>query len=189
MTAELVSRRTVVVSWLLTSLCLRYGVANPSVWLCRKACKPRPFNGFRPDYSLNLTCFWSRYWSVLEKWYVRMFLAPRSEGCRGVGNVSQSWSQSSAKIAGSWDHVAGGSQIRNRWCSCSYRGHPLTEACSSEHAGTDPLTATSSPRCCARLLPEPEHSCASHWRTSGSSKPDYLLACSGDSSGRKAYDH
>jgi hypothetical protein len=138
MTAELVSRRTVVVSWLLTSLCLRYGVANPSVWLCRKACKPCPFNGFRSDYPLHLTCFWSRYWSVLEKWYVRTFLAPRSEGCRGVGNVCQSWSQSSAKIAGSWDHVARGSQIRNRWCSCSYRGHPLTKACSSEHAGRFP---------------------------------------------------
>lgn len=60
MTTELVSRRTVVVSWVLTSLCLRYDFAKPSVWLRRKACKPRQFNGFRSDYPLNLVCFGSR---------------------------------------------------------------------------------------------------------------------------------
>jgi len=135
MTAEQVSRRTVVVSWLLTSLCLRYGVAKPSVWLCRKACKPRQFNGFRSDYPLNLTCFGFPYCSVLENWYVRAFLALRSEGRRCVHKVSQSWSQSSANIAVPWTHVARGSQIRNRWRSSRYRGHPLTPACSSEHAG------------------------------------------------------
>jgi len=138
MTTELVSQRSAIVSFLLPSLCLRYGVAKPSVWLCKKACKRRQFNGFRSDYPLVLTCFWSRYWSVLEKWYVRTFLAPCSEGCRGVGNVSQSWSQSSANIAGSWNHVARGSQIRNRWRSSRYRGHPLTTAYCSEHAGRFP---------------------------------------------------
>jgi len=157
MTTELVSQRSAVVSFLLPSLCLRYGVAKPSVWLCRKACKRRQFNGFRSDYPLNLTCFGSPYCSVFENWYVRAFL--RSEGRRCVHKVSQSWSQSSANIAGSWNHVARGSQIRNRWRSSPYRGHPLTTACSSEHAGRFP--SPPSPRrvaarvCCLNLHRKP----------------------------------
>lgn len=136
MTTELVSRRTVVVSWLLTSLCLRYGFAKPSLWLCRKACKPRQFNGFRSDYPLNLVCFGLEYCSVLEKWYVRTFLALRSEGRHSVRKVSQSSSQSPGNIAGyTWNSLAARLLVRNQWRSWPARTHTLPAAFASEHAG------------------------------------------------------
>ena len=135
MTTELVSRRTVVVSWLLTSLCLRYGVAKPSVWLCRKARKLCQFNGFRSDYPLNFSCFGLPYWSVLEHLHVQWFFVALPETVCSLHEVSRCWSQSPGNIAFSWNHVARGSQIRNRWRSSPYRGHALTTACSSEHAG------------------------------------------------------
>jgi len=134
MRTELASRR-IVVSWLLTSLCLRYGVAKPSVWLCRKACKLCQFNGFGSDYPLNLPCFWLQYWSVLENWYVRTFLALRSEGCRSVGKVSQSWSQSPGNVAGSCNDLAGVLLIRKHCRSSSSRGRELGTPFSSEDAG------------------------------------------------------
>ena len=154
MRTELASRR-IVVSWLLTALCLRYGVAKPSVWLCRKACKRRQFNGFGSDYPLNLTCFGFRYWSVLENWYVRTFLALRSEGCRSVGKVSQSWSQSPGNVAGSCNDLASVLLIRKHCRSSSSRGRPLGTPFPSEHAGWFLSAKTSSARCCARLLAEP----------------------------------
>ncbi len=134
MTTELVSRRTVVVSWLLTSLCLRYGVAKPSVWLCRKACKLHQFNGFRSDYPLNLSCFGLAYWSVLERLHVPCFFVLRWETFRSFRKVSQSWLQSPGNIAGSWNDLAPGSLIRNHWRSSS-RGRPLATPFPSEHAG------------------------------------------------------
>jgi len=135
MTAELVSRRTVVVSWLLTSLCLRYGVAKPSVWLCRKACKPRQFNGFRSDYPLNSVCFGLPYWSVLEHLHVPWFFVVLPETVCSLHEVSRCWLQSLGNIAVSWDHVARGSQIRNHWRSSPSCGHPLATAFASEHVG------------------------------------------------------
>ncbi len=135
MTTELVSRRSVVVSWLLTSLCLRYGVARPSVWRCRKACKRRQFNGFGSDYPLNLSCFGFRHWSVLENWYVRTFLALRSEGCRSVRKVSQFWSQSLGNVAGSCNDLVSVVLIRKHCRSSSSRGRPLGTPFRSEHAG------------------------------------------------------
>ncbi len=134
MTTELVSRRSVVVSWLLTSLCLRYGVARPSVWRCRKACKRRQFNGFGSDYPLNLSCFGFRHWSVLENWYVRTFLALRSEGCRSVRKVSQFWSQSLGNVAGSCNDLVSVVLIRKHCRSSSSRGRPLGTPFRSEHA-------------------------------------------------------
>src|ERR1700691_3321286 len=124
MRTELLSR-CIVVSWLLTSLCLRYGVAKPSVWLCRKACKGRQFKGFGSDYPLDLTCSRLRYCSVLENCYVRTFLTPRSEGCRSVRKVSQSWAQSPGKVASSCNDVASVLLIRKHRCSSSFRGRPL----------------------------------------------------------------
>lgn len=176
---ELVFRRAVVASWLLTSLCLRYGVAKPSVWLCRKACKPRQFNGFRSDYPLNLVCFGFPYCSVVEKWYARTFLALRSEGRRSARKVSQSSSQSPGNIAGyTWNSLAARLLIRNHWRSWLARGHPLPTAFASEHAGRflplpRPLrvaAAQTLPELVPQVLAEPEHSCMFHWLTSWSSR-------------------
>ena len=42
---------------LLPSVCLRYGVAMPSDWPFRTACKQRQFSDFRPDSPLDFTTF------------------------------------------------------------------------------------------------------------------------------------
>ena len=159
MTTELVSQRSAVVSFLLTSLCLRYGVAKPSVWLCRKVSKRRQFNGFRSDYPPTFSCFGLPYWSVLEHLHVPWFFVALPETVRSLHEASRCWSQSPGKIAVFWNHVAHGSQIRNRWRSSPYRGHPLTTACSSEHAGR--LLSPPRPRrfaarvCCLNLHRKP----------------------------------
>jgi hypothetical protein len=135
MTRGPLSRRTLVVSWLLNWLCLRYGVVKPSVWLCRKACKPCQFNGFASDYPLTLACFGFRNLSVLENWYVRTFRALRSEGSRSVAKLSQSWSQSPGNVAG-FCHGLSSVGISRKDCrSSSSRGRPLGTPFSSEHAG------------------------------------------------------
>jgi hypothetical protein len=188
MTTELASRR-IVVSWLLPSLCLRYGIAKPSIWLCRKACKRRQFNDFGSDYPLNLTCFGFRYSSVVAKWHMRTFLALRSEGCNSVRKVSHSWSQSRGNIASPGTDVASVLLIRKHCRSSSSRGGPLGTSFPLPHAGHVPRTDTFSTRCCARTLPQPppqgfaeqEHSRAPHCRTSGLSKSDSLSARSTDS--------
>lgn len=55
MTTSMASQRTVLC--LLTSFCLRYGFAMPSVWLSAIACNLAGFNGFGFDYPLNSTWF------------------------------------------------------------------------------------------------------------------------------------
>ena len=125
MTRGPLSRRTVVVSWLLNWLCLRYGVAKPSVWLCRKACKPCQFNGFASDYPLTLACFGFQNLSVLENWYVRTFRALRSEGSRSVGKLSQSWSQSPGNVAGFCHDLSNVGISRKHCHSSSSRGARL----------------------------------------------------------------
>jgi hypothetical protein len=135
MTTELVSRRSVVVSWLLTSLCLRYGVARPSVWRCRKACKLRQFNGFRSDYPVTLSCFGLPYWSVLEHLRVPWFFVAPPETLCSLCEVSRCWLRSPENIAGcTWNALAARVLIRNCWLSSS-RGRSLATPFPSEHAG------------------------------------------------------
>jgi len=135
MTRGPLSRRRVVVPRLLNRLCLRYGVAKPSVWLCRQACKPCQLNGFASDYPLTLACFRLPNLSVLENWYVRTFRGLRSEGGRSVGKLSQSWLQSPGNVAG-FCHDLFSVGISCTHCrSSSSRGRPLGTAFPSEHAG------------------------------------------------------
>jgi hypothetical protein len=54
------------VSWLLPLVCLRYGVAMPSVWPRRRACKQRQFSDFHSDSPLNFTLYWFRVGNVGE---------------------------------------------------------------------------------------------------------------------------
>ena len=195
MTTELVSRRTVVVSWLLTSLCLRYGVAKPSVWLCRKACKRRQFNGFGSDYPLNLTCFGFQYWGAVEDLSVSWFFVVHSLFFCSLDEVFRSCLRSRGNIAGSWNDLDRGFLISNHWRSSLSRSRAWN-CVPFRTCWTVPLTATSSARCRARslvgpalqVLAEPEHSSAPHWRTSGSSNSGDLSACSTDSSNTKAHD-
>ena len=155
MTRGPLSRRRVVVSRLLNWLCLRYGVAKPSVWLCRKACKPRQFNGFTSDYPLTLACFGFQDLSVLENLCVRTFRALRSQGSRGVGKLSQTWSQSSGNVA-SFCHDLSCVGIRRKALPLVIvSGSPAWNAVSFRTCRMVPLSKTSSARGCARLLAEP----------------------------------
>jgi len=138
MTRGPLSRRPVVVSWLLNWLCLRYGFARPSVWLCRKACKPCQFNGFASDYPLTLACFRFPNLSVLENWYVRTLRGLRSEGGRSVGKLSQSWSQSPGNVAGFCHDLSIVGISRKHCRSSSCHGGPLGTPFPSEHAGWFP---------------------------------------------------
>lgn len=77
--------RTERVSWsagtflrLLPSVCLRYGIALPSVWLRGRLCKLRQFNKFRSDYPLNLNWFWCPNWNVCETLHMCRLLVLRS---------------------------------------------------------------------------------------------------------------
>jgi hypothetical protein len=154
MTRGPLSRRTVVVSWLLNWLCLRYGFARPSVWLCRKACKPCQFNGFASDYPLTLACFRFPNLSVLENWYVRTLRGLRSEGGRSVGKLSQSWSQSPGNVAGFCHDLSSVGMSRKHRRSSSSRGRPLGTPFPSEHAGWF-LSGKRPLHVAARLLAEP----------------------------------
>jgi len=135
MTRGPLSRRTLVVSWLLNWLCLRYGVAKPSVWLCRQACKPCPFNSFASDYPLTLACFGFQNLSVLENWDVLAFRALRSEGSRSVGKLSQSWSHSPGNVAGFCRDLSSVGISCKHCRSSSSRGRPAGTPFPSEHAG------------------------------------------------------
>jgi len=79
MRTRLISARAVAFSWLLPSVCLRYGIALPSVWLRRRPSKLRQFNNFRSDYPLTLNWFWSPNWNVRAKLHMYRFLVSRSD--------------------------------------------------------------------------------------------------------------
>src|ERR1700739_485121 len=134
MTTELVSPRTAVVSWLLTSLCLRYGVAKPSVWLCMRVRKVVRFNDFHSDYPLNFTCFGCSYWSVLEHLHLAcFFVALGAIFCR-LHEVSRPCLRCPGKIAVSWNDVDRGFLTSNhrRWSPS--RGRLLGTPFPSKHA-------------------------------------------------------
>jgi hypothetical protein len=136
MTTEPVSLRTVVVSWLSISLRLRYGIAKPSVWLCRKAYKLRQFNGFRSDYPLNLSCFGFAYWSVREYLHVPWFFVALPVTVCILHELSRSWLRPPVNIAGYiWNHLGARLLIRNRWGSSSSRGRPLATLFPAEYSG------------------------------------------------------
>ena len=176
MTTELALQRTVVVSWLLTSLCLRYGVAKPSVWLCMRVRKLLRFNDFHSDYPLNVSCFGSSYWTVLEHLdLTSFFVALPATFCR-LHEVSRSRLRSPADIAGSWNDLDCSFLISNHWRSSPSRGRLLGTPFPSKHADQF-FAPPRARRVAARILPEtalqvlaePEHSCTPRWRTSGSS--------------------
>ena len=175
MRAELLPRR-IVASWLLTSLCLRYGVAKPSFWLCRRVRKLVRFNDFHSDYPLNLSCFGSLYWSVLEHLRVPcFFVALPATFCR-LHEVSRSCLRSPENIAGSWNDLDRGFLISNHWSSSPSRGRLLGTLFPSKQAKqffapphARRVAARRLPEPAPQVLAEPEHSCEPNWRTSGSS--------------------
>jgi hypothetical protein len=64
MSLELVSQSVVTFSWLLSSVCLRYAAAKPSVWLRTRVRKVRRSNNFGTDYPLYCGWLLPRYFSV-----------------------------------------------------------------------------------------------------------------------------
>jgi hypothetical protein len=77
--------------WLLASVCLRYGVAKPSVCPCRTVCKHRQSSDFRSDSPLNFTWFWFRFGAVGEAFRVCRFLVVQSTVSCMSGCTLQSW--------------------------------------------------------------------------------------------------
>ena len=65
-------------SRLLASICLRYGVAKPSVWPRKRGCNRRQFSDFRSDSPLNFTSFGCRFGDVGEPFRVCRFLVLQS---------------------------------------------------------------------------------------------------------------
>ena len=141
MTTELVLRRAVAFFRQLTSLCLRYGVAKPSVWLCRRVCKLRRFNCFRFDYPLYLGCFSLPFWSFLERLDVHWLFVPLRGTVPGFYKVSLSWFRCARNIAVySCSDLAPSSLIRKHLRSSPFhdRGQQhvqVTRPFASEHAG------------------------------------------------------
>jgi hypothetical protein len=88
--------------WLLASVCLRYGVAKPSVWPCRRACKQRQFSNFRSDSPLNFTSFWFRFGDVGEAFRVCRFLGLQSTDGSVSACTLQSWTAADSSICFSW---------------------------------------------------------------------------------------
>ena len=152
MTTELLSRRTVVVSWLLNSLCLRYGVAKPSVWLCRKACKLRQFNGFGSDYPLTLVVLGSSIGVFLSTCMCRgfslRFWRPFVVSTRylgpGRGSGKYCWL--------TWNDLGGGALIRIHRHSLPCRESSAARGLPFRTCRTVPLTATSYAPCSARMV-------------------------------------
>jgi hypothetical protein len=194
MRTDLASRR-IVVSWLLTALCLRYGVAKPSVWLRMRVRKLVRFNDFHSDYPLNFSCFGSPYRSVLEHLQLSCFFVALPATFCSLHEVSRSCLQSPGNIAASWKDLARGFLISNHWGSSPSCGRLLGTPFPSKHAEqffapphARRVAAQMLPEPAPQVLAEPGHSCAPHWRAGGSSKSDYLSACSTDPSNTKPHD-
>ena len=110
-------------SSLLTSLCLRYGVAKPSVWPRKRGCNRRQFSDFRSDSPLNFTSFWLRSGDVGEAFWVCRFLVVQSTACGMSGFPFQSTARCSS-VYFSWRLPC----LVLRCRSCANRltvGHPL----------------------------------------------------------------
>lgn len=90
-------------SWRLRSVCLRYGVAKPSVWPCSMVCKRLQFNHFRSDSPLNFTSWWIRFGDVGEASPVRRFLVVHSTVCGVLARALQSsTSVGCSRVCSSW---------------------------------------------------------------------------------------
>jgi hypothetical protein len=123
-------------SYRLTSVCLRYGVAKPSVWPCGRACNPRQFSVFRSDFPLNFTSFWFRFGDVAESLRVFGFLVPQSIACKLPGSALESWtSVRCSSIRFSWRFPC---SVSGRKCSVNQ----LSVSARSGHELDTPMTPT-----------------------------------------------
>jgi len=103
--------------WLLASVCLCYGVAKPSVWPCRRACKQLQFSDFRSDSPLNFTSFWLQFGDVGEAIRVCRVLVLQSTACCVSACTLQSWTTAGcSSICFSWGFRC----LVLRWKSCAH---------------------------------------------------------------------
>ena len=103
-------------SRLLASICLRYGVAKPSVWPRKRGCNRRQFSDFRSDSPLNFTSFGCRFGDVGEPFRVCRFLVLQSSSF----SISVFTFQSTARCSSvyfSWALPC----LVLRWRSCANR--------------------------------------------------------------------
>lgn len=145
-------------------------------WLCMRVRKLIRFNDFHSDYPLNFSCFGSSYWTVLEHLHLSCFFVVLPATFCRLHEVSRSCLRSPGNIAGSWNDLDRGFLISNHWRTSPSRGRLLGTPFSSKHADQF-FAPPHARRVAARMLPEPapqvlvepEHGCAPHWGTSGSS--------------------
>jgi hypothetical protein len=69
-------------SLLWASLCLRYGVAKPSVWPRKRGCNRRQFSDFRSDSPLNFSSVWFELGHLGKRVHVCRFLVLQSSAFR-----------------------------------------------------------------------------------------------------------
>ena len=110
-------------SSLLASLCLRYGVAKPSVWPRKRGCNRRQCSDFRSDSPLNFTSFGFRFGDVGEAFRVCLSLVVQLSAL----SISVFTFQATARCSSaylSWRLPC----LVLRWRSCASRltvGQPL----------------------------------------------------------------
>jgi hypothetical protein len=111
-------------SGLLASVCLRYGVAKPSLCPCSRDRKYRQFSNFRSDSPLNFSWFWFRFGEVMSALRVCGFVRPLAIASTAPAHALQYWTTARSSMCFSWNFLC----LILRWMSCGNRltvAHPL----------------------------------------------------------------
>jgi hypothetical protein len=87
---------------LLASVCLRYGVAVPSLCPCSRGCKHGQFSNFRSDSPLNFTWFWFRFGDVGGALRVCRFVLLLAIASSVPAHALQCWTTARPSMCFSW---------------------------------------------------------------------------------------
>jgi hypothetical protein len=85
-----------VFSPLLSSDCIRYGIAKAWVWPRRRGRKRRQFSNFRSDSPLNSTRFGFKFWNVRDSLHVCRFLMLRPTAGSVFASTFLAWTVAAA---------------------------------------------------------------------------------------------
>jgi hypothetical protein len=107
-----------VFSPLLSSNCIRYGIAKPWVWPRRRGRNRRQLSNFRSDSPLNFTSFEFKFWNVRDSLHVCCFLMLRPTAGGAFASTFPVWT-----VAGCF-HIC---CCRRFLCSCKpyINQHPV----------------------------------------------------------------
>jgi hypothetical protein len=90
-------------SGLLASVCLRYGVAKPSVWPCRRACNRLQISNFRSDSPLNFAWFWFPFGDLMSALRVCGFVRLLAIGSSVPTRALQYWTTARSSMCFLWN--------------------------------------------------------------------------------------